>query len=165
MSKKKSNLSSVTAAGAAAVCNCMKIQHLIPFLVFLLVALGCQPSQRVLEDRQPTATPFVEETPEVPRDDFDERLKSVQTGDFYYIYAFRRKDGEPFTSDDTKYFKENIPPDTNQIQRTADKKVIIVGTNYLFDLQSLDALKKRFKIEDYSPKKEPKQEQNSNVNR
>ncbi len=143
----------------------MKTQHLISLLIFLLIALGCQPSQRILEDRQPTATPIVDETPQVPVDDFAERLKSVQTGGFDFVYAFRRKDGEVFTSEDKKYLRENLPPDTNQKQLTSDEKAVIIGSNYIFPLENLDALKKRFKIEDYSPKEEPKQDQNTNVNR
>lgn len=143
----------------------MKTQHLISLLIFLLIALGCQPSQRILEDRQPTATPIVDETPQVPVDDFAERLKSVQTGGFDFVYAFRRKDGEVLTSEDKKYLRENLPPDTNQKQLTSDEKAVIIGSNYIFPLENLDALKKRFKIEDYSPKEEPKQDQNTNVNR
>lgn len=143
----------------------MKTQHLISLLIFLLIVLGCQPSQRILEDRQPTATPIVDETPEIPVDDFAERLKSVQTGGFDFVYALRRKDGEPFTSEDKKYLRENLPPDTNQKQLTSDEKALIIGSNYLFPLENLDALKKRFKIEDYSPKEELKQDQNTNVNR
>lgn len=143
----------------------MKTQHLISLLIFLLIVLGCQPSQRILEDRQPTATPIVDETPEIPVDDFAERLKSVQTGGFDFVYALRRKDGEAFTSEDKKYLRENLPPDTNQKQLTSDEKALIIGSNYLFPLENLDALKKRFKIEDYSPKEELKQDQNTNVNR
>lgn len=144
----------------------MKFEHLIPFVLFLLIVLGCQPSQTVLNDRQPTPEPSTASTPEIPVDDFAERLKSVQTGGFYFVYALRRKDGEVFTSEDKQYLRENLPPDTNQKQLTSDNKALIIGSNYLFPLVNLDALQKRFKIEDYSPKEEtPKNEQNTNVNR
>lgn len=144
----------------------MKTQHLISLLIFLLIALGCQPSQTVLNDRQPTPEPTNESTPEIPIDDFQERLKSVQTGNFDFVYALRRKDGDVFTAEDKQYLRENLPPDTNQKQLTSDNKALIIGSNYIFPLENLDALKKRFKIEDYSPKEEtPKKEQNSNVNR
>lgn len=144
----------------------MKFEHLIPFCLFLLIALGCQPSQTVLNDRQPTPEPSAASTPEIPVDDFAERLKSVQTGNFDFVYALRRKDGEVFTAEDKQYLRENLPPDTNQKQLTSDNKALIIGSNYLFPLVNLDALQKRFKIEDYSPKEEtPKNEQNTNVNR
>lgn len=143
----------------------MKTQHLIPFLIFLLVALGCQPSQTVLNDRQPTPEPSVASTPEIPVDDFQERLKSVQTGGFDFVYVFRRKDGNVFDAEDKQYLRENLPPDTNQKQLTSDNRALIIGSNYIFPLVNLDALKKRFKIEDYSPKDESNKESNSNVNR
>lgn len=144
----------------------MKFDYLIPFILFLLMVLGCQPSQTVLNDRQPTPEPTAESTPIIPVDDFAERLKSVQTGGFDFVYVFRRKDGEVFNSEDKKYLKENLPPDTNQKQLTSDEKALIIGSNYVFPPENLDALKKRFKMEDYSPKEEtPKKEQNSNVNR
>ena len=143
----------------------MKTQHLIPFLIFLLVALGCQPSQTVLNDRQPTPEPSVASTPEIPVDDFQERLKSVQTGGFDLVYVFRRKDGNVFDAEDKQYLRENLPPDTNQKQLTSDNRALIIGSNYIFPLVNLDALKKRFKIEDYSPKDESNKESNSNVNR
>ena len=144
----------------------MKIQNCLSLIFFLWVALGCQPSQRILEDRQPTSTPVSEAIPEKEVDDFEACLKQVQTGDFDFVYAFRLKNGEVFSKEDKRYLKANSPPDTNQWILTGDKKAVIAGSNYLFLPENLDALKKRFKIEDYSPEKaEPQKEQNSNVNR
>ncbi len=144
----------------------MKIQNILLLMFFLLVGLSCQPSQRVLEGRQPVSTPVSGATPEKAIDDFEDRLKSVQTGDFDFVYAFRRKDGDVLSSDDIKYFKENSPWETNQRVLTDDKKALIAGSNFAFPPENLDALKKRFKIEDYSPEKEVlKKEPNSNVKR
>lgn len=132
---------------------------------FALFAFGCQPNQTILNDRQPTPS-LVENTPEKIFDDFEDRLKSVQTGNFEFIYVVRRKDSDVFSSEDKKYLRETLPPDTNQKQLTSDEKALIVGSNYVFPSENLDALKKRFKIEDHSPKNdEPKTEQNTNVNR
>lgn len=144
----------------------MKFQKVLIFLLILfsVFSFGCA-SQIILNDKNPTPEPVGESTPEVPRDDFNERLESVKTGGFEIIYAFRRKDGEILTSDDKKYLRENLPPDTNQKQLTSDDKAVIIGSNYIFPLENIDALKKRFKIEDYSPKEETKPEQNTNVNR
>jgi hypothetical protein len=144
----------------------MKVDYIFSLLIFLLMVLGCQPSQTVLKDRQPTPESSVESTPGIPVDDFQDRLKSVQTGNFDFVYVFRRKDDRVFDSEDKKFLRENLPPDTNQKQLTADDKALIIGSNYVFPPENLDALKKRFKMEDYSPKEEtPKKEQNSNVNR
>ena len=94
----------------------MKFKNLIPLILFSLIASGCQPSQRVLNDRQPTPEPAGQSTPIVPVDDFEERLKSVQTGGFDLVYVFRRKDGGIFDSEDKKFLRENIPSEANQKQ-------------------------------------------------
>jgi hypothetical protein len=140
----------------------MKIQKLLFGLLisFSLSGLSCA-SKIILEDKNPTPEPVGESTPEAKVDDFEARLKQIQTGDFTYVYAFRRKDGEELSSDDVRFFKENSPEETNQRFLTADRKAIIAGSNFVFPPENLDALKKRFKIEDYSPKKET----NANVNR
>ena len=79
----------------------MKITKLVRILLIVLsgLASGCA-SQAILNDRQPTDEPVTNSTPEAKIDDFEARLKSVQTGNFEYVYVFRRKDGEPFSSDD-----------------------------------------------------------------
>ncbi len=131
----------------------MKFQKLLVFLLILFAIFGFScASQIILNDKNPTPEPIGESTPEIPVDDFNERLQSVKTGGFEIVYAFRRKDGEVFNSEDKKYLRENLPPDTNQKQLTSDEKAVIVGSNYIFPLENIDALKKRFKIEDYSPK-------------
>lgn len=149
----------------------MRIQKilLIVLVIFSIFSWSCA-SQIILNDKQPISTPLAEETPEIPVDDFTERLQSVQTGNFDFVYAFRRKDSDVFTSEDKKYLKDNSPIDTNQWVLTGDKKAVIAGSNYLFTPENLEALKKRFKVEDYSlpkdePKAEPKKEQKTNVNR
>ena len=153
MLRKKSSRNSILDWGFWIV-GFMKNHHLIPFLIFLLIVLGCQPSQTVLNDRQPTPEPISESTPIIPVDDFQDRLKSVQTGGFDFVFVFRRKDDEGFDAEDKKFLRENIPSEANQKQLTSDEKAVIIGSNYIFAPENLDALKKRFKIEDYSPKDE-----------
>ena len=140
------------------------MKYQITFLVLLLslslFGLSCA-SKIILEDKNPTSPPVGESTPEPKVDDFEARLNQIQTGDFTYVYAFRLKTGEEFSSEDVRYFKENSPEETNQRFLTADRKAILVGSNFVFPPENLDALKKRFKMEDYSPKKEA----NANVNR
>ncbi len=140
----------------------MKIQKLLfGLLIFSsLFGLSCA-SKIILEDKNPTSEPVTESTPEPKVDDFEARLKQIQTGDFTYVYAFRLKNGGEFSSEDVKYFKENSPEETNQRFITADRKAILIGSNFVFPPENLDALKKRFKMEDYSPKKEA----NVNANR
>ena len=128
----------------------MKIQNPIIFVLLLLAA--CQPSQRILEDgkRNATPEPAANSTVGEKHDDFEERLKSVQTGNFQYVYVFRRKDGEIFDGEDKRYLRTNSPSDTNQWVLTADQKAVIAGSNYAFTPENLENLKNRFAVADYS---------------
>jgi len=132
------------------------------FILSSIVCSGCA-SQIILNDKNPTPMPVGESTPEPKIDDFEARLRQVQTGNFEYIFAFRRKDAAEFNSEDIAYFRGNLPEETNQKILTADKRALVVGSNFAFPPENLDALKKRFKMEDYSPPKdEQKKEANSN---
>ena len=74
----------------------------------------------------------------------------MQKGAFSFVYVFRRKDGAALDPDDRKYLRANSPIETNQWVLTDDGKAAIAGSNYQFPLESLDALKKRFNVEDLS---------------
>lgn len=129
--------------------------YVVSLLLFILPGLlvSCQPSQRILEDSKRNTPPAPAEKDAANQsspDDFDSRLKSVQSGNFEFIYSFRRKDGEVFISEDKRYLKENSPRDTNQWVLTTDEKAVIAGSNYPFTPENLDALKKRFEITNYS---------------
>jgi hypothetical protein len=120
----------------------------------LFSSSGCA-SRFILEDKNETPSPMADATPEVPVDDFAERLKGVQTGGFDYVFVFRRKDGAILDSEDRRFLRENSPADTNQWVITSDKKAAIAGSNYRFLPENLTALKKRFAVEDFSPVVEP----------
>lgn len=131
----------------------MKTRILIGFISFTLILFtACQPSQRILEDSKKNEPPPPSENSTVnePRDDFEDSLKSVQTGNFQFVYAFRKKDGSVFTSEDKRYLKQNSPGDTNQWILTSDEKAAIAGSNYIFTPENLNNLKKRFEVKDYS---------------
>ncbi len=139
----------------------MKAQILLSglFILFSIFGSSCA-SQIILNDKNPTPVPVGESTPEPKVDDFEARLKQVETGNFGYVFAFRRKDAGEFNSEDIGYFRVNLPEETNQKILTADKRALVVGSNFAFPPENLDALKKRFKMEDYSPKKETTGENN-----
>jgi hypothetical protein len=135
----------------------MKNRRLLIFaLLISSLCAACQPSQRILEDSKLNEPATSAETTPVDetRDDFEDRLKSVQTGRFQFIYAFRRRDGGVLASEDKKYLKQNAPRDTNQWVLTRDEKAAIAGSNYLFTPEILENLRKRFEISDYSTKRE-----------
>lgn len=93
-----------------------------------------------------------EETPKL--NEFEEDLRAVQIANFEYTFVFRRKDGKPFDGESNKYLKANSPIETNQWYLTDGKMAVIAGSNYPFSPENLKALENRFKIEDYSRKKE-----------
>ena len=107
-------------------------------------------------------------TPEKKIDDFQEILKSFQTANFNFIFAFRRPDGEALSSDDKKFLKEYSPVETNRWNLTDDGKIAVAGSNYKFPPESLEILRLRFTVEDYSKPggdgKVSSVNQNSNVN-
>jgi len=87
---------------------------------------------------------------------FENDLQTMKTAGFEYIFVFRRKDGGTFDGADRKYLRLNAPAETNRFVSTDDDKAFIAGSKYLFPPPSLDALRMRFNIEDYSPPKEAK---------
>lgn len=120
------------------------VSALLIFSISFVVA--CRPETgKNNNDASPTPTP------EKRTDDFEGSLASVQTGNFNFVFAFRRPDGDVFSGDDKKFLKANSPNDTNQWVLTADEKVVIAGSNYKFTAENLTALKKRFAVEDFSP--------------
>ncbi|HLM02265.1 MAG TPA: hypothetical protein VK400_14535 [Pyrinomonadaceae bacterium] len=112
-----------------------------------LFAPACQTAVTPVGNLQtPTPTPEVKEKP----DEFSEKLEYVQKGAFTFIYVFRRKDGAPLDTEDRKFLRANSLVETNQWVLTDDAKAAIAGSNYQFPPEMLDALKKRFSVEDLS---------------
>lgn len=95
-----------------------------------------------------TATP----SPAQPRTPFEKDLAYVRGGQFTYILVFSRKDGLGFSMDDINYLKANSPAETNQWISTDEGRRVIAGSNFDFKPEHLEALKKRFNIEDFSGK-------------
>lgn len=121
----------------------------LSFAIFLaLSGFGCS---RVEENAVNNASP-TSAVEEKKTDDFQESLNSVRTGNFDFVFAFRRSDGASLTGEDKKFLKDNSPRDTNQWVLTNDGKTAIAGSNYKFLPEHLNALKKRFIVEDYSTK-------------
>jgi hypothetical protein len=115
----------------------------------LFLSVACQSAVTPvgnLRAQTPTPTPEIKET----RDDFSEKLEYVQKGAFAFIYIFRRRDGAALDAEDRKYLRANSPVETNQWVLPDDGRAAIAGSNYQFPPEMLDALKKRFDVEDLS---------------
>jgi hypothetical protein len=129
-------------------------------LLAALFVSACQTNVPPVDNLQ-TPTPTPEAKP--PQDDFSEKLEYVQKGAFSFTYVFRRKDGAALDSDDRKYLRANSPAETNQWVLTDDTKAAIAGSNYQFPPEMMDALKKRFNVEDLSKPPEAKPAANSDA--
>jgi hypothetical protein len=68
---------------------------------------------------------------------------------FAVCFCFRRKDGGAFDGEDKKFLRGNLPFN-NRVVLADEDKAVIVGSNYKFPPESLDALRLRFNVEDYS---------------
>lgn len=94
--------------------------------------------------------------PEKKISEFERELKYMKTADFNYIFAFSRKDGKPLDSEDKKFLKHESRT-ANRHTLTKDGKTAFVGTNYKLSDKSLEKLKKRFFLEDFSKSSEQNQ--------
>lgn len=81
---------------------------------------------------------------------FERDLDFVRTGRFAYVYVIARPDNGVIDKDDKTYLKENTPRETNQWVSTDENRRVIAGTNFVFTPENMDALRKRFIVEDYS---------------
>lgn len=88
--------------------------------------------------------------------DFEADLQTMKTAGFEQIFVFRRKDGAAFDGEDRKYLRGNAPAETNRFVATDNGKAFVAGSKYPFPPASLDALRIRFNVEDYSPPKAAK---------
>ena len=119
-------------------------------LIFVLLLGACGGSAP-----QTTNTPTATATPAGPSPspltDFEEALRFVRNGQYTYVYVFSRKDGKAFQSEDSDYLKTNAPQLVDKAA-TKDRTKVVGGTNFNLEEGNMEALKKRFVVEDYSAK-------------
>ena len=97
-----------------------------------------------------SATNAAAQTPQTP---LESELARLQRANFRQIIAFSRKDGGKITDEDKEYFREYAPSmQINQRLVTDDDQYFVAGTNFVFTPEQLDALGKRFAIEDFTEK-------------
>ena len=81
---------------------------------------------------------------------FEKDLDSVRRNNFQKVYVISRPDGGSLNADDKAYLKTNMPIETTMRILTDEDRRVIVGTNFDFKPEHVDALTKRFKVEDYT---------------
>ena len=87
-----------------------------------------------------------------PKSDFERSIATVRRGQYFKIYVIRRKDGEPLQPDDKTYLRASTPMETGMWIVTDDNRTAIAGAGFEFEPKHLDALSKRFTVEDYTNK-------------
>jgi basic membrane lipoprotein Med (substrate-binding protein (PBP1-ABC) superfamily) len=81
---------------------------------------------------------------------FERDLASVQRNNYQKVYVISRPDGAALNADDKAYLKTNMPIETTMRILTDEDRRLIVGTNFDLKPEHLDALNKRFRVEDYT---------------
>ena len=95
-----------------------------------------------------TSSPTPQSSPLVG---FEKDLAYVRNGGYSYVFIFSRKDKKPLDKDDSAFLRTNAPQVVDWVITDEGKKVI-AGTNFNLEEGNMDALKKRFVVEDYSNK-------------
>lgn len=84
---------------------------------------------------------------------FQNEVEKMRTANLQYIFVFRRKDAGAFDGENKKYLRANLPFN-NRVVLADDDKAVIVGSNYKFPPENLDALRTQFNVEDFSSSSE-----------
>ena len=100
-----------------------------------------------------SATANANSAAQTPQTPLESELARLQRANFRQIIAFSRKDGGKITDEDKEYFREYAPSmQINQRLVTDDERYFVAGTNFVFTPEQLDALGKRFAVEDFTEK-------------
>lgn len=86
-----------------------------------------------------------------PQTSLEDRLFYIKNGNFRQVVAISRKDNGKLTSEDIDYIKQYAPSEQiNQRLLTDDNKYVVAGTNFKFTPEQMEALQKRFTVEDFT---------------
>ena len=119
-------------------------------LIFVLLLGACSGGAPPTTNSNTSTAPATPAGPSPsPLTDFEEALRFVRNGQYTYIYVFSRKDGKPLQTEDSDYLKTNAPQLVDKAA-TKDRTKVVGGTNFNLEEGNMEALKKRFVVEDYS---------------
>lgn len=131
----------------------MKTKTFGPIAKLLTIALaalflyGCH-GGKVTETASNSSSTPAPSSP-TPRTQFERDLQFIRQGNFAHVYVFSRKDGGKIDKDDADLLRK---PEMKfvDVVTTDEGKRVIAGTNFDFEPTTLEALRKRFTIEDYT---------------
>jgi len=121
-------------------------------VLFVAASLGlsaCGPNETILKSNSPTPTPASNATPYSSNDTVDKEVESMRNANFNYIFVLRRKDGGKLDADD-KAFVRGVTGGFNRRTLSDDEKAVIVGSNPKVPADTLEMIKSRFQVEDFS---------------
>ena len=101
------------------------------------------------DDETPDTSTYRPET--TPATQFERDLKYIRDGHFVNVWIFSRKDGKPFTADDSQVLRTNAPHVVDWVT-TDEKKKVIAGSNFPIEPAQMAELQKRFNVELLPPK-------------
>lgn len=128
----------------------MRLKFVLAILLLFLFLSGCAQTPPAASNNASPEPSTATATPQSsPLTDFEQKLQYVRNGGYTYIFVFSRKDGKPFAPDDSPVLRTSAPQVVDWVI-TDDKKKVVAGTNFNLEEGNIDALKKRFVVENYS---------------
>ena len=131
--------------------------YAVTFLLFCLMGCGRddgnkqpQNEPQMRRESESTASPPISNTEGYT---LKGALSYCVTAQMHYIFAFTRLDGQVMNADDKTYLKSNSPQEVNYWLSADNGRYAVGCSNFSFKSEHMDALKKRFKVEDFSEKK------------
>lgn len=86
-----------------------------------------------------------------PLTGFEKDLQYIRNGQYSYVWIFSRKDGKALDKNDSAFLRTTAPQVVDWVTTDEGRKVI-AGTNFNLEEGNMEALKKRFVVEDYTGK-------------
>jgi hypothetical protein len=119
-------------------------------LSFALLFAGCGGSAPTNSTNSATAQATASPSPAPsPLTGFEKDLQYIRNGQYSYVWIFSRKDGKPLDRNDSAFLRTNAPQVVDWVTTDEGRKVI-AGTNFNLEEGNMEALKKRFVVEDYT---------------
>jgi len=135
---------------------------LVLFVAASITLAACGPNESILKSNSPTPTPATDTraTPYTSNDPVNKEVEAMRTANFNYIFVLRRKDGGKMDTDD-RAFVRGVTGGFNRRTLSDDEKAVIVGSNPRVLDETLQKIRSRFEVEDFS--KPANEIQTSNV--
>ena len=112
-------------------------------IAVIIISAACH--RRAVSDDETTDTSTYR--PEsTPATQYERDLKYIRDGHFNNVWVFTRKDGKPFTSEDSQVLRTSAPRVVDWVT-TDEKKKVIGGSNFPIEPDQMAVLQKRFNVE------------------